>query len=241
MQKHTLFIADLHLSADTPETTKLFFNFLENNVPQADALFILGDLFKLWVGDDDNSTYNQLIKNALKKASVKTPIYFLPGNRDFLLGKKFATECGCTLIPDVYKLNLYDMPTLLTHGDRLYTKDIIHILFRKLTSIKILVKLFLLLPFKFRSTLAYEVQRFSINHKKRRQHRYIKFPQKNIEKLLKKFSAMQIIYGHIHVQSITNFKYDDKDIRCIILGDWNETGNVLKYYDDNTCELLIIK
>ena len=129
MKNHTAFISDLHLSPTEPKTVELFFKFLKELSPQTEALYILGDFFKFWSGDDDRSEFNEKIKEALKTASAKIPVYFMPGNRDFILGEVFTKESGCTLLPDPYKINLYNRPTLLTHGDIL-AHDIKHRAFR---------------------------------------------------------------------------------------------------------------
>lgn len=231
MQKHTLFIADLHLSEDKKITTELFLDFLKTRAPQAETLYILGDLFKLWIGDDDPAPYFTIIKSALKELSSKIPVYLMPGNRDFLLGARFATESGCKIIPDPYKIDLYGTPTVLTHGDMLYTSDTVHVFFRLLTRPKINVKLFLSLPFSFRAKLARAVQRYSMNNKKKHVDKFIHLPEKNIIKLLQQNNAKQIIYGHIHNPSITNLQNNS---RCFILGEWNHAAKVLAYYADNT-------
>lgn len=237
MQKHTLFIADLHLSEEKKTVTELFLRFLKNRAPEADALYILGDLFKLWIGDDDPSPYLATIKAALKELSTKIPVFLMPGNRDFLLGNKFEMESGCRIISDPSKIDLYGTSTLLTHGDSLYTNDKVHVFFRYLTRPKINVKIFLMLPFKFRATLAYAVQRYSMNNKKRHTSNFVYLPQDNITKLLQKFNATQLIYGHIHTSQITTLQLSDKkNARCIILGEWDATGSVLVYKDDNTLE-----
>lgn len=237
MPKHTLFIADLHLSEEKATTTEIFLRFLQTEAPKADALYILGDLFKLWIGDDDRTLYNEKIKAALKELSTKTKIYFLPGNRDFLLGQEFAEESGCILLDDPYKIDLYGIPTLLAHGDLLYTNDKLHMIFRFITRPKWLVKLFLALPFKLRSCMAHAVQRYSAQNKQKKVSNYHTVPQTNIEKLLRKYGTTQIIFGHIHQPTITKWTNDELEIKCITVGTWKDSGSVLSVTEQHIIEL----
>src|SRR3989344_7547309 len=127
LKKHSLFISDLHLDSSRPQTTALFLHFMQNEALKAEALFILGDFFEYWIGDDDRSSFNEHIKAALREAVEKgLPIYFMHGNRDFLISSTFARECGLQLIEEPYLINLYGRPTLLVHGDSLCTLDIKH-------------------------------------------------------------------------------------------------------------------
>src|SRR5690348_6838146 len=108
-------ISDLHLESARPDITRIFMNYLKNSAKLAEALYILGDLFEVWIGDDDLTDFNVSIIQALKEAGKALPIYILPGNRDFLLGKRFFKQSGCTLLPDEYVADLYGRPTLLMH------------------------------------------------------------------------------------------------------------------------------
>jgi UDP-2,3-diacylglucosamine hydrolase len=232
MPNHTLFIADLHLNENQPKTVELFLRFLQTDATKADALYILGDLFKLWVGDDDNSKLAQTIKNALKELSALIPVYLMPGNRDFLLGKKFAAESGCILLADPTKINLYAKPTLLTHGDILCSHDFLHVAFRFITRPKFAIKLFLLLPLAFRAKFAQMVQRFTLFNKKLKSARSMDTTQKTIQKTMHKFAVKQLIFGHTHRARIIN---EANATRIIVLGDWEEDrSSVLVYQLDGT-------
>ncbi|MGS0727865.1 UDP-2,3-diacylglucosamine diphosphatase, partial [Shewanella sp. 0m-11] len=115
----TLFVGDLHLSADRPDITQAFLTFLDTQLHDTDALYILGDLFEVWVGDDIAEPFANQLADAIKQASKKLPIYFIHGNRDFLIGNAFATRSGMTLLPEVYTLDLYGVATVILHGDSL--------------------------------------------------------------------------------------------------------------------------
>ncbi|CAL7964176.1 UDP-2,3-diacylglucosamine hydrolase [Gammaproteobacteria bacterium] len=236
MNNYTIFIADLHLSTTQPKVTNLFFKFIEDIAPKADSLYILGDFFKFWVGDDDRSVFNERIKKALKTISSKIPVYLMPGNRDFILDQTFAKESGCILIPDPYKIDLYNRPTLLTHGDILCTKDIKHRVFRTITRFPHGIAIFLKLPLKFRIWLASSIQKYSAKTKLFKDKNTL-LPQTNtIKKLMAKFAASQIIHGHIHRTWEDEFTINNQKMRRISLGEWTNSGSILIYYQNGQHE-----
>ncbi|MCL5261521.1 MAG: UDP-2,3-diacylglucosamine diphosphatase [Gammaproteobacteria bacterium] len=226
--KHTLFIADLHLNINVPETLLLLAEFLKNYTPHAEALYILGDLFEVWVGDDDSSEFLDKARQLLKKYSAKLPIYVMPGNRDFALSDKFEKQTGCKILHDPEKINLYGTPTLLTHGDILCTKDYMHLLFRKFIQHRFCVKMLLKLPLAKRQKLATVVQNFTKKCKNKKPN-YVKGVQHNaILKFIKKYQVEQIIHGHTHQIAIEDFTFNNQNIKRICLGEWvNGKGTVL--------------
>ena len=120
----TLFISDLHLDVQRPAVTGLFLDFLQQQATSCEALYILGDLFEAWIGDDDESELNQTVASALRQLSeVDTAVYFIHGNRDFLLGEHYAHSCHMRLLPESVVIDLYGEPTLIMHGDTLCTDD----------------------------------------------------------------------------------------------------------------------
>ena len=130
----TLFIADLHLDPERPAITGLFGRFIDEEARGADALYILGDLFEAWVGDDDPSATGTFVADKLRGlADSGVPVYFMRGNRDFLLGDAFARRAGMTVLPDPALVTLYGKPTLLMHGDLLCTDDTAYQQFRTQT------------------------------------------------------------------------------------------------------------
>lgn len=221
---YTLFISDLHLQSGEPEKTDLFVKLLNGKALQADALYILGDFFEVWVGDDDDSAFNENIKAALKKfTNTQIPIYFMHGNRDFLIGKKFAQDTGCTLINDPTKIDLYGSPTLLTHGDMLCTKDKGYMRYRKLVRNPKYQKLFLLLPLKLRKKIARYLRIKSTKIKESKPNELKNIDNRILINLMQQYQVKQIIHGHIHKQGIY-----DKGTR-ISLGSWNEKSSILTY------------
>src|SRR5689334_9267241 len=131
-QQKTIFISDLHLSESTPAITQRLFSLLKNSIPTTDAVYILGDLFDVWIGDDDTSPYQQQIIQTLKSFTARgLPIYLLHGNRDFLIGKCFLHETGIELLADETVITLYGSRVLLMHGDILCTQDVAYLRARK--------------------------------------------------------------------------------------------------------------
>src|SRR5579872_2380985 len=122
MSQKTLFISDLHLDSNQTAISTQFINLLENCDDSVDGLYILGDLFEAWIGDDDDTPFHREIMNALRNTTKKgIKIFFMHGNRDFLIGKKFLSATGCQLLKDEEQINLYGTPVLLMHGDTLCT------------------------------------------------------------------------------------------------------------------------
>jgi UDP-2,3-diacylglucosamine hydrolase len=236
MERHTIFISDLHLSNNRSENTKLFLKFLEENIERADALYILGDLFQFWAGDDDHSTFNENIRTTLRNTSGKVPIYLMPGNRDFLLGETFAEESGCTLISDPQVINLYGKKTVLTHGDILFTKDIKYRYFRNLIRVPYGLKIFLKLPLTFRLWLARNIQRYSAKMKSAKNKGILMAQEEEIKKLLNHFSSDQIIHGHTHIEETKELTMDVKKVWRISLGDWDKQSSVLIYHNNHSFE-----
>ena len=128
----TYFIADLHLSESRPDISACFLRFLESDAIEAEKLYILGDLFEAWVGDDDDSPFLKTIADALTKLSqTGTKIYYIHGNRDFLIGKRYAKKANMKLLPEVDTINLYGQHVVIMHGDTLCTRDVDYQVFRK--------------------------------------------------------------------------------------------------------------
>lgn len=236
----TLFISDLHLSDHTPKLTQCFLHLLSTYARQADALYILGDLFELWIGDDDKSPYNTLISQALKKFSEIVPVYFIAGNRDFMLGQHFAAQSGLQLLSDPTVINLYGQRTLLTHGDFLCTQDKGHIAFRRLTQKAWMKWLLLRLPLTWRNKIAKKLRQQSMQRNKRIAPSYMDINQQVLEEMVRNYQVKQLIHGHTHRPSLHYFFLEAKPVWHVVLNDWDETGNVLVYSADQTMRLVSV-
>ena len=157
--KPIYFIADLHLSETHPELTALFNDFMQNKAQEAQAVYILGDLFDFWIGDDETSPLISQVKQLIKNLTEKgIACYFIHGNRDFLVGKKFAQDCGLTLLPDYHCVDLYGVKTLICHGDTLCVDDVKYQQFRRKVHQNWRQRLFLCLPLKVRLKIAEKIR-----------------------------------------------------------------------------------
>lgn len=223
---HTLFISDLHLEPAHPGITEIFLNFLQSEQAlQADALYILGDFFAAWIGDDNLSEFNKKIIVALQNFTAKgIPTYFMHGNRDFLIGKRFLQQTGCQLLIDPTLIDLYGEPALLMHGDTLCTDDIKYLKFRRVARNNCYQKLFLSLPLKIREKIA-----GGLRKKSRQQHMImVDTNQSEIERVLKQYNVKLLIHGHTHKPAIHCFDLNNKNTCRIVLSDWNDkAGSVL--------------
>jgi UDP-2,3-diacylglucosamine hydrolase len=231
---HTLFISDLHLEPNRPDITACFLRFLKENVNSADALYILGDLFEAWIGDDVPSEFNRSIENAL--AEIKIPVYFMHGNRDFLIGKQFAKHANCTLLPDPYVLTLYDKKIVLTHGDMLCTDDKKHQQFRKYAHNPKYYRFFLMLPWPFRQWIARKIRNKSRQHTQRIAYEVMDVNHNAVNDLIHDTKTKQIIHGHTHRPNIHHYN----GFTRIVLGDWHNNGSVLIYKENGEFELKTI-
>ncbi|MBU0455763.1 MAG: UDP-2,3-diacylglucosamine diphosphatase [Gammaproteobacteria bacterium] len=238
---NTLIIADLHLSEEQPATAALFFRFLKERAQTADALYILGDLFEVWIGDDDRGSFNQQVIQALKETSNKTPIFFMPGNRDFLIGKRFCKQAGCQLIPDPYVTSCYGISVLFTHGDLLCTQHKSYQKFRKKMHNPFRQKLFLLLPLKKRREIAKQFREKSMTLTAAIDPNLLAIDQETVELWMQKYHAAYLIHGHIHKEGVYQSQNGTKT--RIVVGMWNDEGSVLelsKTEDETTLNFQLV-
>jgi UDP-2,3-diacylglucosamine hydrolase len=188
---HTLFISDLHLCTSHPHVTRLFQQFAHDIAPKADSLYILGDLFEYWIGDDDLADpFNASTATTLRKISdggVK--LYFMHGNRDFLLGEKFAAACGGKLLPDPLLIDLYGTKTLLTHGDALCTADTEYMAFRKQVREPEFQKQFLAKPLSERRATVEKMRQQSEQSKKIKSMDIMDVTQSAVHDLLREYNT----------------------------------------------------
>ncbi|MDB2373981.1 UDP-2,3-diacylglucosamine diphosphatase [Psychrosphaera haliotis] len=220
----TLVIADLHLCPSRPDITQCFFSFLESNSGQHDALYILGDLFETWVGDDDKSAFNLSISQAIKHFSTSTPVYFCHGNRDFLVGKKFASQSGMTILPENYKTTLYGHSVLLMHGDQLCLDDIDYQAFRKRSRSWWWQKLILLMPLKKRKKLAEDIREKSKESQKHKSLEIMDVAQREVDRVVNEYGCEWLVHGHTHRPKIHHLENNKKRM---VVGDWYEQGSAL--------------
>ena len=228
------FIADLHLSADRPDITACSLSFLKNEAPQASKLYILGDLFEYWIGDDDDSDFVNSIAAALKKlADSGTQLYFIHGNRDFLLGKKYAKKSGLTLLPETDIIELFGQKALIMHGDTLCTRDVDYQKFRKKSRSWWWQFIIKSLPLKTRKKIAENYRKKSAQAKQSKSLDIMDVTPTEVVKELEKAEVLLLIHGHTHRPAEHNITVNEKAAKRIVLGDWYEQGAWLKVTPEN--------
>jgi len=237
----TLFISDLHLSAERPDITSLFIRFLNNEARQAEALYILGDLFEAWLGDDMVlPEYADAIAamKALNDSGV--PVFIMHGNRDFLLGETFTQMSGASLLDDPTCIDLYGKPTLLLHGDTLCTDDVEYQKFRAMVRNPAWQQQMLALSPQERLKLAKEYREMSQAETGNKAEDIMDVNQQTLEQVMQSEGIYRMIHGHTHRPAIHEFKIDSQAAQRIVLGDWYEQGSVL-VCDEKGCELQGLK
>ncbi|HBO38712.1 MAG TPA: UDP-2,3-diacylglucosamine diphosphatase [Pasteurellaceae bacterium] len=224
--KKTYFIADLHLSETRPNLTALFIDFMQNKAPHAERLYILGDLFDFWIGDDETSPLIESVKTHIRYLTERhVACYFMCGNRDFLVGKKFARSCGLQLLSDYHVIDLYGTSTLICHGDTLCIDDVKYQQFRRKVHQKWRQRLFLCLPLKIRLKIAEKIRTTSRADKQFKSAEIMDVNPDFVRQMMKKFDVTRLIHGHTHRQSIhQDLPYFER----IVLGDWKETASILE-------------
>ncbi|HEY5802224.1 MAG TPA: UDP-2,3-diacylglucosamine diphosphatase [Lysobacter sp.] len=234
----TLFISDLHLDAERPHITDLFVQFIRDEARGADALYILGDLFEAWVGDDDPSATGALVASELHALSeTGVPVYFIRGNRDFLLGEAFARRASARILPDPAVVVLYDRPALIMHGDLLCTDDVAYQQFRTQTRHPQWQAQFLSQPLAARIAFAQQARAASKAHQsglkdKGTMETITDVAPATVESTFSRFGIDTMIHGHTHRPAVHELEVDGHACLRIVLGDWYDQGSVLRVNAD---------
>lgn len=231
----TLFIADLHLSGERPNIIRLFQTFLKEEAAQADALYILGDLFEAWLGDDAVQPDMVDVLASLKQLTESgVPVFIMVGNRDFLLGPEFENMTGCTLLSDPSVVNLYGTNTLLMHGDTLCTDDVDYQAFRKQVRNPEWQKTILSKSIEERIKIAREARAESRARTTEKSETIMDVNAQAVEHVFRKHNVTQLIHGHTHRPATHKSTVDNKSVARIVLGDWYEQASVLRMTADST-------
>ncbi len=218
----TLFISDLHLSAERPDTVQLFLEFLNQRAPRADTLYILGDLFDAWIGDDLELPPIPKLKAALHALSQSgTEIRLMHGNRDFLVGARFCAETGCKLMPDPSLIDLQGIPTLLMHGDTLCTDDLDYQAFRRQIREPAFIRHFLSLPIPQRIATVTELRGKSGEATSLKAEEIMDVNQQTVEDYLLEYDARRLIHGHTHRPALHQFELAGQQARRYVLAEWH--------------------
>ena len=230
----TLCISDLHLDPERPAITELFGRFLDGDARNADALYILGDLFEAWVGDDDPSEAGAFVAQRLHAlADAGVPVHFQRGNRDFLLGDGYAARAGFSILPDPAVILLDGKPVLLTHGDLLCTDDAVYQAFRAQTRDPAWQSRFLSQPLQAR--LAFAAQARAASQARQGEMKQAGTMETitdvapaTVQEMFMRYGVDTMIHGHTHRPAIHELAVGNRECRRIVLGDWYTQGSVLR-------------
>lgn len=221
----TLFVSDLHLEPSRPDLTALFLDFLQGQARQAEALYILGDLFEAWVGDDDDAELGLTVASALRALTAGgVPAYFLHGNRDFLLGARFAAASGLGLLPESVVIDLAGERVLLAHGDTLCTDDVEYQAFRAQVRDLAWQARTLALPLAQRRALAGQLRETSRRALRQKATDITDVNPAAVDDALRRHGVWRLIHGHTHRPHIHHWILDQQAARRAVLGDWDAQG-----------------
>lgn len=229
----TLFISDLHLSPDRPGTVALFLRFLVSRARSARQLYILGDLFDAWIGDDDDSPPGPAVRAGLRALTASgTACFLMHGNRDFLIGRRFARDTGCTLLRDPTRIDLDGTPTLLMHGDLLCTDDVAYQRFRRRMRNPLVQQLFLWRPLARRRALAADYRRRSGAATAMKAEGIMDVNQETVQAYLRRHGVQTLIHGHTHRPADHRLTLGGREVSRRVLAEWHlDHAEVLVYAD----------
>lgn len=226
----TLFISDLHLEPARSDITAQLLSFLAGEARDAEALYILGDLFEVWVGDDDDDPFVDQIGAALRAVSDSgVNCFFTHGNRDFLIGEAYAARAGFDLLSDWTRLELGSETVLVGHGDDLCTDDTDYMAFRRMVRDPQWQLNMLGLPLAQRRQLAVSARQQSQANTANKTIEIMDVNASAVAQLLRDHDVNQLLHGHTHRPAIHRFSVDGKDATRIVLGDWYEQGSILRW------------
>ena len=224
----SLIISDLHLTNVEGDKVNFFNKFCEHYASEVDQLFILGDLFNTWLGDDVSLTSHKAIISTLKELTKETKVFVMVGNRDFLLSQSFEAETGCTLINEPYQLEHNTKKFLLIHGDSLCTDDINYQKLKRVLRNPLVQYIFLHLPKNIRLKLTGQLRKKSVEAQSYKSSKIMDVNQQTTDLLMSKYPGYELIHGHTHRQKTHTMK----NYTRYVLGDWSQNkGNAIKLSD----------
>jgi UDP-2,3-diacylglucosamine hydrolase len=223
-----LFISDLHLSPANPELLSLVNEFLNQQHNKYNAIYLLGDIFNTWLGDDIvPDEYQVFVKTLSDLSKQDTELFLMVGNRDFMMGKHFAKQCGAKLISDPTIIQLDNHKAIVMHGDTLCTDDKSYQRFRLWSRNKLLQWLFLLLPVKFRQNISDKIKQKSREQKQYKSAMIMDVNKAEVEKVMQQYNCQLLIHGHTHRPDI----HEQVNGHRIVLGDWQNEISFVEYVD----------
>lgn len=229
----TLLISDLHLESSQPAIGEQFLSFLAGEARQADALYILGDLFEAWLGDDDPNPYYADMKSALRGFSDSgVPVFFMHGNRDFMIGDKFASDTGVTLLDDPTLVDLHGHQVLLSHGDALCTDDVQYQQIRAMTRNPDWQAMMLAKSIEERIAFAVQARKDSLARGETISDEIMDVNQDAVKSIMLEYEVDTLLHGHTHRPAVHDVELPDGLATRIVLGDWYEQGSVVRWNAD---------
>jgi UDP-2,3-diacylglucosamine hydrolase len=229
----TLFISDLHLEAGRPDIGRQFLHFLGTEAIAAEALYILGDLFESWVGDDDPDEHYAEMKSAIRAVSdAGVPVFFMHGNRDFMIGDGFAEQTGATILADPHAAELYGEKVLLSHGDAMCTDDVEYQQVRAMTRDPRWQAMMLEKSLDERKALAAQARAASTARGATLDRQIMDVNQAAVEETMRRYGVRTLLHGHTHRPAVHEFTLDGNAVTRVVLGDWYDQGSVVRW-DEN--------
>jgi UDP-2,3-diacylglucosamine hydrolase len=232
-RNRTLLVSDLHLDPSAPAIARQFIAFLRDEAREARALYILGDLFEAWLGDDDpDPAVREIVRELRALRDSGVPTYFMHGNRDFLVGSRFAAETGCTLLEDGTVVDLHGERVLLLHGDVLCTADTSYQRLRRILRNPLTLFVLRHLSLDTRRKLGRKLRAGSQMHVGSTAAEIMDVTPDEVVSALRRAGVTTMIHGHTHRPAIHSLQVDGQQARRIVLGDWYTQGSVLEWRDD---------
>ncbi len=230
----TLFISDIHLTEQDPIITAAFLDLVQHQAQQCQQVYILGDLFDVWLGDDAITTFHEVILNAIYALSQQgSEVFFMHGNRDFLVGDIFAQRTGCHLLDQTTVIDLNGQKTLLLHGDQLCSEDVDYQQFRQQVRNPTWQQSFLSLPIPQRIQLASQARDMSTSKTQQTADAILDASQQTIIKTMQAANVSQLIHGHTHRPAVHHFLLNGQMAERIVLGDWGPKCSTLLFEKDH--------
>ncbi|MGA4321121.1 UDP-2,3-diacylglucosamine diphosphatase [Ectopseudomonas hydrolytica] len=224
-----LLISDLHLEEKRPDITRAFLHFLATRARQAESLYILGDFFEVWIGDDGMTPFQHEIAGTLRELSDSgTRIYLMHGNRDFLIGKRFCREAGCTLLSDPHRVQMNGEPVLLMHGDSLCTLDVGYMKLRRWLRNPLSLLILRNLPLATRQKLARKLRNESRAQTRMKASEIVDVTPEEVVRVMGEYGVRTLIHGHTHRPAVHELEVNGQPARRIVLGDWDRQGWALQ-------------
>ncbi|MBW7470243.1 UDP-2,3-diacylglucosamine diphosphatase [Marinobacter sp. F4218] len=218
-----LFISDLHLEESRPDITEAFLDFLTNKAMGVERLYILGDFFEAWIGDDERTPLQEKVASALKEVNESgTAIFLMHGNRDFLIGEDFCNRAGATLLDDPTVVDLYGTPTLLMHGDSLCTADVEYQKFRANMRNPQWQQMILQRPLADRQQMARQLREISMAKNQGKEETIMDVTPEEVVKEMEAHGVQRLIHGHTHRPAEHQLEANGQPAKRIVLGDWDK-------------------